>query len=329
MTKRTAFVTGATGVLGLNLVERLLAAGWDVTALHRKTSDLRYLKRLDARMVVGSIEDRDSLLQVVPQNIDALFHTAADVSFWSKDAERQKKTNIEGVRNVVDACMQRGVKRLIHTSTMGVYGLRAAPFDETAEKLGRHSWIHYFQTKAMGEEIVREGIAKGLQAVILNPSNMTGPYDASNWGRIFMELAKRRRIYAPYGKASYCHAVEVAKAHIAAVDKGRVGENYLLGGAEGSYLRVFKLIASLVPNAKTPIWISRLNFRIYARVATAYATLKGTKPDVTIETARLFSGDQVIHSDKAEKELGYSPTGLEKMFEDCYRWHVAEGLLKG
>ncbi len=320
-------MTGATGVLGINLVEQLFAAGWDVTALLRPTSQRRWLSRFPVTEVIGTVEDADSVLKAMPEGVDDVFHMAADVSFWSGHRERQNRTNIDGTRNVVSAALQRGAGRFIHTSSMGVYGLRSAPFDESAEKLGRTSWINYFRTKTLAEEIVLEAIPKGLNAVILNPSNIVGRYDQHNWGRMFQLGQAGKLIGAPRGLASFCHATDVAKAHIAAVDRGQIGRNYLLGGSEATYLDCFRLVAELIGRTKVPMKVSKPLFRTIGRVSQWASYLTGKPPSVTPEIAAMFGGDQVIHSQRAVVELGYKPMDVRTMFEDCYRWLVKEGLL--
>src|SRR5437764_8115726 len=150
----TAFVTGGTGFLGLNLVEQLMRAGWRVVALHRAQSKLTYLQRFAVELVEGAVEDRVSLERAVPSGVDAVFHVAADVSFWSRNNLRQTRCNVDGTRNMVAVALARGARKFIHTSTSGVYGLQRQPFDETAPKLGRDSWVNYMRTTAQAEEEV-------------------------------------------------------------------------------------------------------------------------------------------------------------------------------
>ncbi|MGH9675774.1 MAG: NAD-dependent epimerase/dehydratase family protein, partial [Candidatus Acidiferrum sp.] len=219
-TQRTAFVTGANGFLGVNLVEQLMAGKWRVIALHRRQSDLTYLKRFPVVLVEGSIEDRESLEQALPEGIDVLFHVAADVSFWSRNNDRQTRTNVDGTRHVVAAALKKGVKKLVCTSTTSVYGFQTAPFDESAAHLGRGSWFNYMHTKALAEEEVRLGIERGLDATFLNPANIVGPYDRNNWSRLIRLAADNKLPSIPPGGGTFCHVKEVARAHISAVEKG-------------------------------------------------------------------------------------------------------------
>ncbi len=325
--KRTAFMAGGTGALGLNLVERLIDAGWDVTAMHRPGSNLLYLSRFPVRRVVGHLEDAESLSRAMPEGVDAVFHVAADVSFWAGHKARQRRTNVDGTRNVVEAALSRGAGRFVHTSTMGVFGVRDDPFDEASEKRGRTSWISYFRTKAEAEEIVLEAVGRGLDAVLLNPSNIVGPYDTNNWGRMFRMSAQGRLPGMPKGRASFCSATEVARAHLAAFERGRTGENYLLGGAEASYLDAARLVAELLGRPRRPVALPGAVIQLVGRVSSGVARLTGRPPDITPEIAEMICGHQIIRSDKAVKELGYRTVGLRTMFEDCHRWLRTEGLI--
>ncbi|MDQ2801048.1 MAG: NAD-dependent epimerase/dehydratase family protein, partial [Armatimonadota bacterium] len=145
---KTAFVTGSTGFLGLNLIQQLTEQGWQVTALHRPSSNLTYLKRFSVTLTSGEIEDAASLEQAMPEGLDAVFHVAGDVSFWSGHRARQSKANVEGTRNMVATARRKGAKRFIHTSSIAVYGVQPGPFDETAPQLGKSSWIGYLSSKA-------------------------------------------------------------------------------------------------------------------------------------------------------------------------------------
>lgn len=324
---QTAFITGGTGFLGLNLIQQLTKAGWDVTALHRASSNLAYLKRFPVKTVVGQIEDRGSLENAMPEGVDAVFHVAGDVSFWSGHRARQWKTNVEGTRHIVETAQHKGVKRFVHTSSIAVYGPQASVFDETAEHLGKSSWAGYLQTKALAEEEVQKGIAVGLDAVFLNPANIVGPYDLTNWSRLFRLIAEDKLPGIPPGRAPFCHVSEVAKAHISAFEKGRTGENYILAGTDATYVEAFAVAGQLLghPIPKKPI--PALVLQLFGHLSDWGSRFTHKEPDMTPELAALLSSTLLCRSDKAERELGYRAVPLQTMFEDCYQWMVAEGLV--
>jgi dihydroflavonol-4-reductase len=324
---KTAFVTGGTGFLGLNLIQQLTEQNWNVTALHRPSSNLSYLQRFPVTLAVGEIEEAAALEQAMPENLDAVFHIAGDVSFWSGHRVRQKRTNVEGTRNMVEVARRKGVKRFVHTSSIAVYGPQPAAFDETTPHLGKDSWVGYLHTKALAEEEVRTGIANGLDAVFLNPANIVGPYDLVNWSRLFRLVAEDKLPGIPPGRAPFCHVAEVAKAHLAAYELGRTGENYILGGTDATYLEAFSIVGRLLGHSVPKKPIPALALQLFGRLSDWKSRFTHQEPDMTPELAALLCSTLRCRSDKALRELGYQAVPLEKMFEDCYRWMVAEGLL--
>src|SRR5262249_24240114 len=175
---------GGAGLVGVTLVRQVGEAGWEVVALHRPQSDLKYLQRFPVRRAVAALEDHAALERAMPAGVDVVFHTAADVSYWSGHKARQTRTNVDGTRKLLGVARGRGVKKFIHTSSTSIYGLPRLPFDETAPHLGRGSWFNYQHTKVLAEDAVRAGITQGLDAVFLNPANIIGPYDLHNWSRL-------------------------------------------------------------------------------------------------------------------------------------------------
>jgi len=324
---KTAFVTGANGFIGLNLVAQLTAGDWDVTALHRPSSDLTYLRRFPVRAVVGSIDDLAGLESATPRDVDAVFHCAADVSFWRRNAARQTRTNVEGTRNVVEAALRRGAKKFVHTSSSIVYGLGNPGCDETAPYPGRGSQFNYMRTKTLAEDEVRNGIARGLDAVLLNPTNVIGRYDRKNWSQLFRLTVEGKLSRVPPGRSTFCHGTEVARAHLAAVACGRSGENYLLGGPDATYLEIVKMIGDLTGHPVDPVPLPAGVMRVAAKAFDWTSMLTGKEPRMTPDAAALLSADTTCRSDKAMRELGYRSPPLHEILEDCYRWLVEEGLV--
>jgi nucleoside-diphosphate-sugar epimerase len=324
----TAFVTGATGFLGLNLIAELSLRGWDITALHRVGSDLTYLSRFPVRPVVGAVEDLASIEAAMPPRVDVVFHLAGDVSLWSRNNARQMQTNVQGTRHVVEAALRGGAKRFVHTSSSIVYGLRGSQFDETTRCDERDSWFGYLRSKILAEDEVRAGVSRGLNAVLLNPAHVIGRYDRNNWARLFRLTIQGKLLVVPPGRGSFAHGAEVARAHVAAASAGRTGENYLLGGADASYRELAGIIAELTGRAVKPRPIPGPLLRVAAKTLDWISVCSRAEPIVTSEAAALLSADTSCRSDKAIRDLGYRPVPLRDMLEDCYRWITEEGLLQ-
>jgi dihydroflavonol-4-reductase len=329
MAARSAFVTGGTGFLGLNLIEQLVAQDWQVTALHRPSSDLRLLKRLPVRLAEGDILEPASLRQAMPQGVDAVFHVAADTSMWSGNDARQKRINVEGTRNMVEATLSAGAGRLIHTSTWNTFGLEQGEISEDVPQRGGVSRINYDRTKFLGEEEVREGVARGLDAVIINPSHIFGRYDRKGWAQLIIAAHERWLPGTPPGSGTFCHGEAVARAHIGAVERGRSGQNYLMSGADATFVELFAVINE-VTGSRVPLRpLPAAAFRVPARLAAAWAAITGRKPALTPQGVEVAIARARVTSRRAEQELGYRPAPLRTLVEDAWGWLVAEGILKG
>lgn len=215
-----AFVTGGTGFLGLNLIEQLLAESWEVVALHRPTSNLRHLREKDIQLVEGSIAEPDSLITVFPEKVDTVFYVAGNTNMWSPRNKIQTRDNVEDTRNMVATALKRRAKRFIHTSSIAVYGHHQHRIDEETQSNAINSPINYYRTKYLAEKEVRKGIDQGLDAVMINPANIIGPYDYHNWSQFFTLIDRQKLPGVPPAIHTFCHVREVAWAHIAAFYRG-------------------------------------------------------------------------------------------------------------
>jgi len=327
----TAFVTGATGFLGQNLVEVLRRADWRVVALHRTDGDTALIAALGAELAEGDITDPESLHRAIPDGCDALFHTAAMTSVWKKQADEQTRVNVDGTRNVVEAALVRGVGRLIHTSTWNVYDWQAGPLTEATPKTGETSWINYNRTKHLAETVVLQAVAaRGLDAVILNPPHILGRYDRQNWARMIAMTALGKLPGLPPGAGDFAHGPEVARAHLAAFEKGRCGQNYLLGGPHATFMDLVQTVARLanqpkVPKKPVPPVLMKLMGVLEERF---FCKLTGREPQVTPEAAEMVSANVTIASTLARDELGYDPPTLEFALNDSYKWLMKAGLIR-
>jgi dihydroflavonol-4-reductase len=323
---RTAFVTGATGFLGRHVVEQLTGLGWRVVALHRPTSDVRALKTYPGvELAVGSITDPDSLARARPEG----FHVAGNTSLWRGGDALQTRENVDGTRFMVETALAKKARRFVHTSSVSAFGeQKVVPFDETARSTALESFIHYERTKYLGELEVDKGVARGLDACVMNPGHIVGKYDAHSWARMITLVHRGKLPGVPPGTGVWASGTEVARAHVTAVDKGRKGERYLLGGTEATYLEMVRIIGQLtgrkVPGKPMPGWV----LRAYGRASDWASRVTRRPPTVTPEIAAATNRvPQLFRSDKAMRELGYRAVPLEDMLREAHGWMKAEGLL--
>jgi nucleoside-diphosphate-sugar epimerase len=322
-------VTGATGCLGIHLVSELLAAGWRVVAMHRATSRLDELASLPAERVVGDVTDLGSIVRAMPPGVDAVFNVAGDKTLWARNDRRKRRVHVEGTRNVVEAALERRARRLLQTSSAGALGGPLGSVTEDSPSMAASSRVATFRTKWEGEQEVRRGLERGLDAVILNPAIFTGPHDRHSWSRLFPMVRDGKLPLAPPGRNSWAHVRDVARGHVAAARLGRSGENYILAGTDATWVEVLGIVGELVgrpgPRRTLPAWA----LRGLARVMDLASRFAGREPAITPEGADILASEAVFDCSKAMRELGYRPTPLREILEDCHRWMVAAGLLRG
>lgn len=323
----TAFVTGSNGFVGVTLVEQLLDAGWDVTAMHRPTSDITYLERFPARRVVATLEDGPALAAAMPEGVDVVFHVAGDLSYWAKHTARQTKTNVDGTRNVVETALRRGAGRLVHTSSISSYGLVDGEINEETPSQALESGVNYDRTKWLGEEEVRSGIERGLDAVIIRPGSIFGRYDRHSWARMVTMVATGTLPGVPDVTLDFCHGAAVARAHIAAAEAGAGGEAFLVAGTRATFLDVAQLIAEetggKAPQRATPMWV----LRGLGTASDLASRVTGKEPDLTPELVRQLSHSAWADVSKAVEKLGYEVVPLPVMVKETVDWMRAENLI--
>lgn len=323
----TAFVTGGSGFLGTNLVQLLAARGWRVIVFDRKPPDLGPDQPAEVQTILGDIINREACWRAMPPAVDAVFHLAGDTSHWKLADAQQTRVNVLGTRSVVAAALSRSARRLVHTSSIAAYGFHPDTIDEHCQSRAMEAPINYFQSKHQAELEVRRGIAQGLDAVLLNPANIIGPHDHGGWSRLFKLIQQGRLPGVPPGRGSFCHVGEVAQAHLAAFERGRCGHNYLLGGADASFVELVgeigRLLGRPVPERPTPA----LALKAWGRLSLWGSYFTRREPELTPEKALLVCSRLVCSSSKAASELGYGQVPLLAMLKDCHRWMTQAGLL--
>lgn len=323
-----AFVTGGSGFVGMNLLRQLCDAGWQVTALVRKTSPMEDIHNLDVTFVEGDVTDEDSVNAAMPTGLDAVFHVAASTSIWSGNSRQQRLINVEGTRHVVEASVRKKARRLIHTSSFVVWGFHDQVLDENTPRLENADWINYVRTKFEAEEVVRQAIADhGLDAVIMNPAHILGPGDRHNWSRVIRMVHQNRLPGVPPGGGAFSDVREVARAHINAFHEGRSGENYLLGGPDTMFIDIVRMTGKLlnrkVPARPTPTWLLKL----VAGFNALMARVTDKEPEITPEGAAMITRHIQCDSSRAVRELDYRFTPVDQLLADTCRWMRNKGML--
>ena len=325
---KTAFITGATGFVGGQLLQQLVEQGWQVTALVRGASVPQLPGLAAVQFAPGDVLDPGSLQKAIPAGVDAVFHVAANTSIWARERAVQTAVNVDGTANLIAAASAAGAGRMVYTSSFVVWGFHDGVINEDSPLEWQHDWINYLRSKRLAEQLVKEAVAGGrLDAVICNPAHILGPGDRHNWSRMIRLVDQQRLPGIPPGGGMFADVREVARAHLAAFHAGRSGRNYLLGGEEASFLQLIQTLGGLlqrkVPARTTPAWVMGLA----ARLATAAAVFTGRAPDITPEGAAMTSLHLRCDSSRARAELGYRHTDLTTLLGDTCAWMRAEGLL--
>lgn len=325
---QTAFVTGATGFVGLNLIEELSARDWCVVALQRADSDVRFLQRFPVEREIGDVNDPASLARALPAAVDVVFHVAGDTSLWSRRDATQDRVNIEGTRHVVEAALRARARRLVHTSSISAYGLQRGRIHEGLQQAGGASWINYQRSKYLAEQEVRAGIARGLDAVILNPASIFGPYDTGSWAQLIRLIYTGALPGVMPGALSFCHSQEVARAHVAAADRGRTGENYLLGGTDASFAELVGTIGEVLGRPVPQRRLAPAVLYLVSRAGHWASYVTGRAPRITPEMVGMATREIYCDSSKAQRELGFRIVALRTMVQGAVDWLRREGFLE-
>ncbi len=317
----TVTVTGATGHIGANLVRALVEGGRKVrTLLH---GDARALDGLDVERVPGDVLDPESLRKAFA-GADVVYHLAARISVTGDPDGMVHRTNVEGPRNVSRACLAAGVRRLVHFSSIHAFRQEPLdqPLDETRAPAQTRRSLAYDRSKATGEQEVLRAVAEGLDAVIVNPSGVIGPYDfrPSRMGAVFLGLYQRRFPAMVEGGFNWVDVRDVVQSAIAAETRGRRGERYLLAGhwvAVSDLARQFgEVSGTRAPRFVSPMWLARIG----APFVTAASQITRTTPLFTSESLEALRANRNVKRDKAERELGHKPRPTRETLADTYAW---------
>lgn len=324
----TVVVTGAAGHVGGNLVRALLAAGRPVRAVVHQ--DRRALAGLDVEIVSADVLDPAQLKRAFA-GAEVVYHLAAIVSISGDLGGRVTATNVDGVRHAAAAALACGVRRFVHFSSIHAFDLERDDAVIT-EQSPRPNAGHpaYDRAKYAGEQAVREAIAAGLDAVIVNPTAVVGPHDyrPSHVGQLLVDLPHRRLPSLVAGGFDWVDVRDVVAGALAAEQRGRTGENYLLTGHYHSLVEIAAWVGEITgvapPRLVAPIWLAWIGAP-FVRVGN---WVMRTRPLYTAESLRALLHADRIAGDKARRELGYQARPLRQTIEDTLKWFAQQGRIE-
>ena len=324
----TILVTGATGLLGNNIVRLLLHQGHQVRVLTRSKDVSQPLRGLVVELALGDVRDH-AAVALAMQNVRQVIHCAGHVHIgWSQE-ELHRSINVEGTRHVAETAHAIGAQ-LAYVSSVNALGLGKRDFaanEDTA--LPGIVDCPYVRTKREAEQIVLSQVQKGLNAVILNPGFMLGPWDwKPSSGRMMLEVARRFMPLAPSGSFSVCDVRDVALGVLAALEKGKSGRHYILGGENISYFELWKRFAR-VTGARGPYFPAGPLQRCAAALwGDLWHKITGQESDLNSAGVRMSSQHHRFRSDRAIAELGYRIRPMEETLRDAWQWFVEHGYTK-
>lgn len=326
-----ALVTGATGFVGSAIVRVLLAEGHSVRALARPHSDRRNLDGISIEVAEGDLTDPESLKPAVA-GCSALFHAAADYRLWVRDPATMYAANVTGTETLMRIAADAGVERIVYTSSVATLGLPAdgTPGDEETLVSQADMVGHYKLSKYMAEKAVRALADEGLPVVIVNPSTPVGPRDIkpTPTGRMVLDAAAGRMpAYLETG-LNVVHVDDVAIGHHLALQRGRIGERYVLGGDNLSLKSILTHVASITGRRPPKLRIPHGLALPIAHVSEAWARLSGRgDPTITVTGVKLARKFMYFSSAKAEEELGYTARPVQQALADAVEWFRTNGYL--
>ncbi|MFZ2360597.1 MAG: NAD-dependent epimerase/dehydratase family protein [Anaerolineae bacterium] len=327
-----ALVTGASGFVGANIVAALNQAGWQARVLLRPTSSRAALDGLRYEATLGDVTDARSLAEAM-QGCDAVFHAAGVVAdYWSQDATLTYRVNVDGTRHVVEAALSAAAPRprLVFTSSQAAlgFGEDQTPVDENHRFNLAPAVYPYGHSKHLAEQVVLGAVQRGLHAVIVNPSIVLGPRDVTRYNsRVILEVQAGRLPLVPPGGINVVDALDVARGHLLALERGRPGERYLLAGHDITLLDLTRRIAALLGVRPPAGAIPR---PLVGPLAAALDGANRVSPRrLPLAGDVLRFGSRFIYADnrKAVAELGWTVTPLADTIEGAVAWLRAEGAI--
>jgi dihydroflavonol-4-reductase len=332
---KPTLVTGATGFVGWHVARALLERGHTVLAQARDPARLRELSGIQG--IQGDLRDPASLERAV-EGCGVVFHVAADYRLWTREPDEMYKSNVEGTRSMLAAARRAGVERFVYTSTVGCIGLPKAvnghvtPSDQTTPVSGTQMTNHYKRSKWQAERVALELAGKGSPVVIVNPSAPVGPRDLkpTPTGKVIVDFLHRAMpAYLDTG-LNWVHVRDVAVGHILAAEKGRVGERYILGHAQGNWTlkQTFEVLQDLTGVSAPRFQVPYVLALAAGYVDEAIARVSGRPPKAPLAGVRMARYKMFFNPAKAIRELGLPQTAPKDALRDAVVWFRANGYVK-
>jgi dihydroflavonol-4-reductase len=326
-----ALVTGASGFVGSAVARALVARGLKVKVLMRPNAARANIEGLNVEPVTGDMRDEMAMTAAL-QGVRYLFHVAADYRLWARDPSDIERNNLAGARACMGAALKAGVERVVYTSSVAALKPgHGEAVDETSRHTAESAIGAYKRSKLIAEREVERMIAQqGLPAVIVAPSTPIGPRDIkpTPTGRIIIEAATGRMpAYVDTG-LNLVHVDDVAQGHLLALERGRIGENYILGGEDVTLEAMLADIAALAGRRAPKIKLSRGPLFPLAYGVEALARVTGKEPFLTADALRMSRYRMFFSSAKATRELGYAARPYREGLQDALAWFGAQGYLK-
>jgi len=319
-----ALVTGATGFVGTHVARALAAQGADLRLLVRPRSNPKNLRDLQADLVSGDLRDPASLETAV-SGCDAVFHVAADYRLWVRDPDEMYRVNVEGTRTLLEAARRKHVRRVVYTSSVATMGFTedGTPADENSPVSLANMIGPYKRSKFMAEQVAIEAARSGIDVVIVNPTTPVGERDIkpTPTGRIIVDfLRKKFPAYVDTG-LNLVDVDECALGHGAALERGRTGERYILGGENLTLKQILDKLGTISglpsPTVRVP-YVLALATGVVDEIFTG--RIRGREPRATIDAVRMGRKKMFISSAKAERELGWKAVPVDAALRRAVAW---------
>jgi dihydroflavonol-4-reductase len=323
-----AFVTGATGFLGSHVARALAEDGGDLRLLIRPNSNPKNIADLKADVVTGDLRDPASLEKGIA-GCDTVFHVAADYRLWVRDPEEMFRSNVEGTRAILEAARKSRV-RVVYTSSVATMGFTSngQPANENSPVSLENMIGPYKRSKFIAEQVAIEAARNGVDVVVVNPTTPVGERDIKPTpsGRIIVDFLKKKfPAYVDTG-LNLVDATECARGHIAALERGRSGERYILGGENLTLKQILDKLAAITglpsPKVRVPYALA-LATGVVDEIVTG--RMRGREPRATIDAVRMGRKKMFVSSSKAERELGWKCVPIDDALSRAVAWFRENG----